>query len=80
LPIDQNSIKDLEEKLETLEKQLRHDTESSKSLSNEKQLFLKQIADLEQQVLNVEEENVALQDPLWQDCRPSRPVRMLKSL
>lgn len=41
-----------------LERQLKHDNESSKSLSNEKQEYLKQINCLEQQVLKVEEENI----------------------
>lgn len=57
---DQNTIKDLEDRLELLENQLKHDTESSKLLSNEKQVFLKQISDLEQQLLNIEEENMIL--------------------
>lgn len=58
--VDQNSIKDYQEKLENLEKQLKVDTESSKLLTNEKQMFVKQVSDLEQQVLTLEEENVAL--------------------
>ena len=48
--------------MELLERQLKHDTESSKLLSNEKQLYLKQISDLEQQVLNFEEDNIVLKN------------------
>ena len=43
-------MKEFEDKLEILERQLKHDTESSKSLTNEKQAYLKQINELEQQI------------------------------
>lgn len=57
---DQSSLKELQDKLELLERQLQVDTESSKMLSNEKTLFLKRVADLEAQVLTLEEENEGL--------------------
>lgn len=46
--------------MELLEKQLKHDNESNKSFTNEKQEFIKKINQLEQQVLKLEEENITL--------------------
>lgn len=60
MSLDQSSLKELQDKLELLERQLQVDTESSKMLSNEKTLFLKRVADLEAQVLTLEEENEGL--------------------
>ncbi|UXI17092.1 general transcription factor IIH subunit 5 [Sarcoptes scabiei] len=58
---DQNTIKDFEDRIETMERQLqKHDDESSLSNSGEIQNFMKKINELEQQVLNLEEENVVI--------------------